>query len=234
MSAHSASHRRGWVSALVAQVADFVFEEVEETVEQQPVELEPHPVIAVVSAAPRSGATTVARLLAAQLAIRAEGSAVVVTSAGGRRSRVPPARAASRLATALAGVGCVHTCGRLALLAADPATAVAAGRYLAPVVLDVAADGSAATLGALADRIAVVAPATAEPALLDAVATLPGRDALKVVNRAREEAGRWTGRADVLIPDSRMGARAAAVGTRAPGPLGAAVAEVADALEGSE
>ncbi|MEA2496581.1 MAG: hypothetical protein QOJ29_4492, partial [Thermoleophilaceae bacterium] len=53
MSAHSAAQRAGWVSTLVAQISDYVFEPVEVTVEA--VRMEPHPVIAVVSAAPRSG-----------------------------------------------------------------------------------------------------------------------------------------------------------------------------------
>src|SRR5438045_2992762 len=58
VSAHSASHGRGWLSALVAQVCDYVFEEVEEAIEP-PKDLVAQPVIAVVAAAPRSGASTV-------------------------------------------------------------------------------------------------------------------------------------------------------------------------------
>jgi hypothetical protein len=244
VSAHSASHRRGWLSALVALVSDFVFEPIEETVEPEPQALQPQPVIAVVSAAPRSGATTVARLLAAELASRADGAAIVTSTSPTRRS-APPSRAASRLATALAGVADVQPCGRLCVARLSPATAnavaregwasqvgriVNAARYLAPVVLDLPADGSAVTIATTADRIAVVTAATGEPPLLDAVAAIVGDRPVKVVNRLADPMT-WAGRADLQLPDSRIAARAAAIGTRPLGSLGAAITELADALE---
>jgi hypothetical protein len=228
VSAHSASHRGGWLSALVAQVSDYVFEEIEDAAQPQPTELKPQPVVAVVAAAPRSGATTVARLLAAELAARGDGAAVVVTSGSARRS-APPSRAAIRLATALSGVGTAQAVGRLCVLAPSEAL-VNAARYLAPVVLDLPADGSAAGVACVADRIVVVAAASGEPALLDAVAAVVGGGAIKVANRAVDPAG-WADRADFLLPDSRLGARAAAVGTRAIGSLGPAVGALADAVE---
>jgi hypothetical protein len=232
MSAHPASPRRSWVSALVAQVSDYVFEAVEAGAgEPEPVvELKPHPVVAVVAAAPRSGTTTVARLLAAELAARANGAAVV-TAAGGSRRAAPPSRAAVRLATTLAGVGRVQPCGRLCLVraAGDTAAAVVnAARYAAPVVLDVAPDGSGARVGALADRVIVVASGGAEPALLAAVAALVGDGAVRVVNKPGEESA--VGHADIVIPDSRLAVRAAPLGTRPLGPLGAAIAALADSL----
>jgi hypothetical protein len=230
VSAHSASHRPGWLSALVAQVSDYVFEEVEEAVEPVPPELTPQPVVAVVAAAPRSGATTVARLLAAELASRCDGSALVVAPAPARR-RTPPSRGAIRLATALAGAADAHPLGRICVAAgADRTGIVNAARYLAPVVMDVAADGSAAGIAAVADRLVVLTAATAEPALLDAVAGVVGGKAIKVANRIAEP-GEWPTRADVLLPESRLAARAAAMGTRALGPLGSAITELADALE---
>jgi hypothetical protein len=263
MSAHPASHRGGWLSALVAQVSDWVFEEVEEPVEEPAVELKPRPVVAVVAAAPRAGASTIARLLAAELAGRDDGAAVVVASAAAGRS-APPSRAAIRVSTALTGVGRVHSVGRLCVVATDaratdaratdaratdaPATDVleradtpagrraaierigAAARYLAPVVLDVSADGSAAGIARVVDRVVVVAPASAEPALLDAVANVIGGDPLKVVNRIAEP-GEWRDRADLLMPESRIGVRAAVLGTRAVASLGTGIAELADALE---
>jgi hypothetical protein len=269
MSAHSASQRGGWLSALVAQVSDFVFEDVDETVDRQPVELEPHPVVAVVAAAPRSGATTVARMLAAELATRVEGAASVVAATAPRRS-APPSRAAVRLATGLAGVGDVRPVGRLCVvappmpvdaIAAPPADvapptprldaaaapqadvavapalptarlagAVNAARYLAPVVLDLPADGSAAGITTIADRVVVLADASAEPALLDAVADVVGGNPIKVVSRAADPEP-WTDRADFVLPESRLGARAATVGTRAIGSLGSAISALADALE---
>jgi hypothetical protein len=109
------------------------------------------------------------------------------------------------------------------------AEVVNAARYLAPVVLDVPADGSAAGIGQLADRVVVVASATGEPALLDAVAAIIGGEPLKVANRITE-AGDWAQRADLLLPDSRIGVRAAALGTRAAGSLGSRVAQLADEL----
>jgi hypothetical protein len=249
MSAHSASHRGGWLSALVAHVSEYVFEEVEETIEPEPAELEPYPVIAVVSAAPRSGATSVARMLAAELAVRGDGAAIVATTSTPRRP-APPSRAAIRLATALTGVADAHPLGRLCVVATptavpagepnaaapmgagpvDRQSVVAAARYLAPVVLDLSPDGSAAGIAALADRIAVVGGASGEPALLDAVAAVIGGASLKVVNRAADPAD-WEHRVDVVLPESRLGARAAALGTRPLGALGSAISRLADALE---
>jgi|tagenome__1003787_1003787.scaffolds.fasta_scaffold20867556_2 hypothetical protein len=232
MSAHPAPARRSWVSALVAQVTDYVLEppEVAEAEQEPVVELKPHPVVAVVAAAPRSGTTTVARLLAAELAVRAAGAAVV-TAAGPSRRAAPPARAAVRLATTLSGTALVQPCGRLCLVRAggDVAAVVNAARYVAPVVLDVAADGSGARMAEVADRVVVVAPGLAERALLDAVAAVVGGHVLKVVNRPGEAAR--VEHADIVIPDSRIGARAALIGTRALGALGAAIAALADALE---
>jgi hypothetical protein len=229
VSAHSASQRGDWLSALVAQVSEYVFEEIEETVEQ-PQRLVSHQVVAVVAAAPRSGTTTVARLLAAEMASRGDGAALVLGSGKPRRG-TPPSRSAVRLATALAGVADVQPLGRICVAASgDRSTEVNAARYLAPVVLDVPADGSAAAVAAFVDRIVVVSGAAGEPALLDAVATVIGGDPLKVANRVTE-AGDWKARADALLPESRLAARAAAMGTRALGPLGSAIAGLADALE---
>jgi hypothetical protein len=229
VSAHSASHGRSWLSALVAHVSEYVFEEIEETVEQ-PRELIAQPVVAVVAAAPRSGTSTVARLLAAELASRRDGSALVLGAARPRRGS-PPSRASGRLATALGGAVDVQAVGRICVAASsDRAAEANAARYLAPVVLDVPADGSAAGVAVVADRIVVVAAATGEPALLDAVATVIGGESLKVVNRVTE-AGGWDGRADAQLPESRLAARAAGMGARALGPLGSAIAALADALE---
>jgi hypothetical protein len=228
VSAHSASHRRSWLSALVAQVSDYVFEPIEETVEPQPKELEPHPVVAVVAAAARSGATTVARMLAAELAMRADGATVVVAPALPRRA-APPSRAAIRLATALAGAADAQLVGRLCVVGPCDAI-VSAARYLAPVVLDLPADGSAAGVASIADRVVVVSAADGEPALLDAVASVIGGRPIKVANRITDSAD-WRDRVDILLPDSRIAARAAAIGTRAVGSLGSAIAALADVLE---
>jgi hypothetical protein len=260
VSAHSWSQRRGLLAALAAHVTDFVFESVEETVEPEPHVLEPHPVVAVVAAAPKSGATTVARLLAAELASRADGAAIATSTSATRRS-APPLRAAIRLATALGGAAEAQPCGRLCIVhlgskvtaagadrdasaadgsppreaaaearAADAGALVNAARYLAPVVLDLPADGSAAGVAAIADRVIVVGGAAVEPALLDAVAAVVGGSPIKVANRVTDP-GEWAARGAACLPDSRIAARAAGMGTRPLGPLGAAIAQLADKLE---
>jgi hypothetical protein len=162
-------------------------------------------------------------------------------------------RAAIRLATALAGAADAQPVGRLCIArigrpsaeaggapegvestpadtAARRAAVVNAARYLAPVVLDLAADGSATGVAPIADRVAIVSAATGEPALLDAVVNVIGGQPVRVVTRVGDE-GEWAKRADVLLPDSRIGARAAALGTRALGSMGAGIARIVDALE---
>lgn len=216
---------------MAAQLAAYVIEPVEETVDAEPVELEPYPVIAIVSAARKSGATTVARLLAAELAARADGAAVVTCTPASARRGGPPVRAAVRLATALRPATDARPTGRLCVAPLAEADAlVRAARYLAPVVLDLPPDGSAAACARIADRVAIVAAGSDEPALASAVATVLGGEPLTVVNRVVQE-DEWRGRADVFVPDSRVGARAAAIGTRSLGPLGAAIAGLADRLE---
>jgi Mrp family chromosome partitioning ATPase len=217
---------------MAAQVAAYVLEPVEERIETELIDLEPHPVIAVVSAAARSGATTVARLLAAELASRGDGAAVVSGAAPTGRGG-PPVRAATRLATALRAAGPLRPAGRLCLAQADDAAAlVKAARYLAPVVFDLAPDGSAASAARIADRVVVVAAAASEPALAAAVRLVLGGRVTTVVNRVVERGG-WEDRADHFIPESRLAARAAMLGTRGLGPMGAAIADLADVLERS-
>src|SRR4051794_13988745 len=167
VSAHPVPERRSWLSALVAQVSEYVFEEVEETAEPEPIELKPRPVIAVVSAHPHSGGSAVARLLAAELAIRDDGAALVwCASPPGRGA--PGVRPALRLATAMRGAATVRPTGRLCFAGGPALDLIAAGRFLAPIVLDVPPNGTAAEVARHADRLVVVAAAGAEPALLEA------------------------------------------------------------------
>ena len=223
--------RRGWLSAAAAQVSAYLLEPLGETVGAEPVELEPYPVVAVVSAAARSGASSVARMLAAELAVRADGAAIVATDVARRGG--PPSRAAARVCRALVGAAAVQVSGRLCLAAGpDPDVVVAAGRYLAPVVLDVPPDGSGARVAPSADRVVVVGGGESEPALLDAVALVlggHGAQPVKVANRVVEP-DRWRGRVDLWLPDARVGARATRLGIRPPAPLRAPVAELADRL----
>ena len=228
MSAHPASQRPGLIAALTARVSEYLLDPIEETAETQPVELEPFPVLAVVSAAHGSGATSVARMLAAELACRHDGAALVASELP--RRAAPPVRAAIRLATAIGPAASTRPVGRICISDGPLDSLVAAGRYLAPIVIDVPPDGSAAGVAAVADRTLVVAGGEHEPALLDAVALVLGADAIKVANRVLV-ADRWEARADLILPEARIAARAAAVGSRAHGPLGAAMSTLADLVE---
>jgi hypothetical protein len=235
MSAHPGIGRRGLVAAVAAQISSFLLEPPAAVAETGPVELEPYPVVAVLSAAPRCGATTVARALGAELAVRADGAAVVSCRSGAGRATAPPLRMTARLATALRGVGDerARPAGRVCLLpGASPGELASAARYLAPVVLDVPPDGSAAATAQLADRAVVVAAGSDEPALTDVLACLVGgqRSPLRVTTRV-VDGSEWTGRADVLLPEGRIAARSALAGARPLGPFGKAIAELADALE---
>lgn len=236
MSAHPGRiGTRGLLAAVAAQVSSFLLEPPQPVSDSQPVELEPYPVVAVVSSAPRSGTTTVARALAAELAVRADGAAVVSCIGTGGRGTAPPLRASARLSTALRGLGDgrIRPAGRLCLVPGAPANELAAAaRYLAPVVLDLPPDGGAAGSAPIADRVVVVAPASGEAALLDALAfVLAGERAPVRVATRVVEAGDWDGRADVVLPEARMAARSALAGARPLGPLGRAVSDLADALE---
>ena len=56
----------------------------------------------------------------------------------------------------------------------------------------------------------------------------PG-DPIKLVNRVAEP-GNWANRADVVLPNSRIAARAATLGTRGLGQLGDGITSLAEAL----
>src|SRR5207247_2490881 len=96
------------------------------------------------------------------------------------RMRAATPAGADREAAAAADREALAAADREAPAAADPAKVVNAARYLAPVVLDLPADGSAAGFAAIADHVVVVASAADEPALLDAVASGCGGDPVKV------------------------------------------------------
>jgi hypothetical protein len=192
-------------------------------------------VVSVFGLAGGCGATVVARALAAELGARDQVGAAAVASAPGGGGLPLALPAAARLARTLADIPGARTraVGRLCLVEGAEQLALAdTARFHAPLVID----GGSAEVGgvpaSVADHVLLVAGPRLEPALAEVVATClsrAGPDPLVVLNRARkEEEGRWAGRAQVLLPDSRMGAQLALSGREARGALGLAVAELAD------
>lgn len=190
-----------------------------------------YPLVGVVGLARRCGATTVARALAAELASRHGGAAVVASPS--RPAVVPlgSSGAAAFLTETLAQLDGRRAAGRLCLAAcADPALLAAATRQVAPAVMEVEPGCAAIEAARVLDRTVLVASPGLEPALAAAVAETiaPVADPpLIAVNRASDH-GPWLVRADALIPDSRVGARLALAGREPRGWLGKAVEQLAD------
>lgn len=234
MSAISGTRGGGLLASALARAQSWLIEPIEPRLKR--VEIRARPVVAVVGLARGSGATTTARALAVELARRDSSGAAAVMGES-NAGRVPVAHAsATRLARALgaAGGATVCTSGRLCLVAGgDPATVVAAGRHLAPLVIDIEHGGAAGVAASLADHVAVVASPSTEPALSDVVtASLArvGPEPLLLVNRVgagEPEASRAAHR----LPESRAGARLALAGGAPRGLLSAAVGRLADDCE---
>ena len=193
----------------------------------------PRPVVAVIGLRRGCGATTLARALAVELAARDPARAAAVC--GRAPSGPAPLRsaAAARLARTLSAVapGGSRAAGRLCLVETEQLLALtAAAMDVAPLVLDVRAGAPAAAAASLADHVVIVAPSGLEPSLAAVVvASLArvGPEPICVVNRARDP-GPWTGRAAVLLPETRLGARLAGAGHGTRGAFGRALAELAD------
>lgn len=238
----------GWMTGALSRAKDWLVEPVEREElpvgEPAPALPEPlfrepaHPVVAVIALAPRCGASTLARWLGAELAGRdPEGAAIVLSprpsGAGSLRGG-----SAARLSRALSArdVGPVRAAGRLCLLdASDQSPLTVAATCLAPLVIDGAYGASAASLTSVADHVVLVAVPSVEPSLAAVMAASVARigpEPLIVVNLA-DEPGRWEDRPGLLLPSSRLGARRAAAGRPPGGALGVAVAQIADACEGS-
>lgn len=194
------------------------------------------PVVAVAGVAPRCGTTTIARALAAELALRdGEGAAIVSAEAvagGGIPLGTP---AAGRLGRAVQRSLPTQTraVGRICMTAAGPdhAQLVDAARDLAPLVLDVADPGQTAVAASLVDAVVLVGVPGVEPALGAVLAESlcrVGPEPVVVLNRDRDGDERWEGRCAVRLPESRMGAQLALAGREARGDLGRAVAALAD------
>jgi hypothetical protein len=190
-----------------------------------------YPLVGVVGLARRCGATTLARALAAELASRYDGAAVVASP--GRPAVVPlgSAAPAARLAETLAQLGDRRASGRLCLASCGDAELLAAAtRAIAPAVMEVEPGSAAVDAARVLDRVVLVVAPRLEPALAAAVAQTIAAVAeppVVVVNRALDH-GPWLVHADVLVPDSRVGARLALSGREPRGWLGRAVEQLAD------
>jgi hypothetical protein len=184
--------------------------------------------VAVIGLTRRSGATLVARGLAHALAVPGLRESHLLSLAGAapdraaragvvRRWEVPPAL---REPAEVAEYG--ETVGRLA------------GGTAALVWDFSAADSSLATAAIRAsDRAVAVASGSAEPALATLVCSMLAErvgDVLLVANRVLDP-DRWTGRCVVALPESRLGAFAAARGRMPGGELGLGLRRLAAAVE---
>lgn len=231
------------MSGLLGAVADFLIEPIDA---DAPATGGPgegwtalaRPAVAVAGLAPRAGTTTVARALAAELALRDPAGVAIVSADAVRGGGIPLGTpAAGRLGRALqrALPGPTRAVGRLCLAEADQGEAqlVNAARDLAPLVLDVADPGRTAVAASLVDAVVIVAPPTAEPALAAVLAdslTKVGPAPVAVLNRDRDGDPRWEGRCALRLPETRIGAQLAGAGREARGDLGRAVARLADLL----
>jgi hypothetical protein len=228
--------RPGLVAALLARAEAWLLEPaVSEPRAARPAEPPVRPVVAVVGLAPRCGATTLARALAARLATGDPSRAAIVAGQGDAPAFAPAARAAARLAARVGSGGLgAQAAGRLCLASdGDHAGLAASARRLAPLVLDVARDRSPSGAASLADLTVLVAPGDGEPALAELAArsiARAGREPVTVASRA-DDPSRWSGRAVAVLPESRSGARLATAGWEPRGALGAAVAGLASLCE---
>jgi hypothetical protein len=190
-----------------------------------------YPLVGVVGLARRCGATTLARALAAELASREGGAAVVASPTRPAVVALGSSSSAAHLAETLAHLDERRAAGRLCLAACgDAAVLAAATRQVAPAVMEAEPGSAALDAASVLDRVVLVASPALEPALAAAVAqTIADVAAPPVVavNRASDH-GPWLLHADVLVPDSRVGARLALAGREPRGWLGRAVGQLAD------
>jgi hypothetical protein len=226
---------------LLSAVADFLVEPLEPAAPMgAEAELDwmriARPVVAVAGLAPRCGTTTVARALAAELALRDEGGAAIVSteavSGGGIPLGTP---AAGRLGRAVQRSlpSQTRAVGRICLTVAGPdqATLVDAARDLAPLVLDVGDPAQTSVAASLVDAIVLVGGPGTEPSLAAVLAESlcrVGPEPVVVLNRDRDADERWEDRCALRLPDARMGAQLALGGREARGELGRAIAGLAD------
>jgi hypothetical protein len=191
----------------------------------------------VAGLSPRSGVTTVARALGAELAVRDESRAAVVTAAAMASGGIPLGTIpAGRLARAVVRSLPTRTraVGRLCLVeigAEDRPRLVDVSRGLAPLVVDVT-DGSAlAAAASLVDAVVLVGLPSSEPALarvLESSLAKVGPEPVVVLNRDGGGDGHWEAFDGPRLPEARIAAQLALAGRDAPGDFGRAVAGLAD------
>jgi len=194
------------------------------------------PVVAVAGLVPRCGTTTVARALAAELALRDDGGAAIVSTeavAGGGIPLGTPAAGRLGRAVQRSLPSQTRAVGRICLTVADrdDATLVDAARDLAPLVLDVADPARTAVAASLVDAVVLVGGPGSEPSLAAVLAESlhrVGPEPVIVLNRGRDADERWEDRCALRLPDARMGAQLALAGREARGELGRAVAQLAN------
>lgn len=235
MSSHDALGGRSLLASALGAAAGWLIEPAEPP---EPAgtraPLEPRPIVAVIGLSARCGATTVARALGAELAVRDPGGACAVASAvpgGPVTLGLPAAARLARTLSPLARSG-ARACGRLCLVEGRDRIALAdAARYLAPLVLDLDERAEASAAAALADHVVLVGSPATEPALARVLAESlrrVGPDPLTVLNRAGRDLERWTGRGALELPESRIGAQLALAGREPRGGVGRAIAELAE------
>jgi hypothetical protein len=225
----------GLVRTALARVEDWLLEPVEPLAPAGPrLALTPRPVVAVFSLGRGSGATMVARALAAELGRRDPAGAAVVGCALPRGGIPLASAAAGRLARALIDLPGARTrvAGRLCLVEAPGAAGlVEAARQLAPVVLDGGGEELGGVSAGVADRTVLVTAAGTEPSLAAVAAgclARAGPTPVLAVNRVRV-GSEWAGPPAIELPESRMGAQLALGGREPRGELGRAVGRLADA-----
>jgi len=249
VSAQPAAGPRRLVAGALSAAVDWLVEP-EPAVEEPPLHLAPpqpaagggveaRGVVAVVGLGRRCGATVVARALGAELARRDAAGACAVTIGPGGGGMALGHPAAGRLARTLSplAAGRVRASGRLCLVdCADHPALAGATLYLAPLVLDGCDPRDPHMTAALADDVVIVGGPAVEPALASAVAVAlsgAGRRPLVVANRIAGRERAWGERADLVLPETRVGAALALAGREVRGELGRAACELADRLGGA-
>jgi hypothetical protein len=235
----SVSRERGPLAAALATVGSLLVEPAEPAARvggMSPPATIARPVVTVFGLAPGSGATVVARALAAALGARDPAGAATVASEW-RAPHVPVRTSAAtrltRLVAEFPGADARAT-GRLCVVrGADPLALAEGARHLAPLVLD-AGSSLGGVHAALADRVVLVTTSRLEPALARVAAECLARvgpEPQIVVNRMSGPVALAGNLPEaVVLPESRLGAQLAMGGREPPGELGRTIVSLSEQL----